>query len=208
MGAADELVQKIARPILNFIFEATPVVIDITQTLWNVYKRLPMDYVQLFIGAVMCFFGGFYPTVFAALQAAEHGGLTTVRKALKALSQEATIIINESKKDDKVDNDGDGVSDADQIAGRELVKRKVKLVLTKMDPEKVNDAIASIYKGTSLTFHFCYISVLNTILPSFFSIHKNITFHSVDERIGCPNDPICKDHCFGFDYQRFYQEIC
>lgn len=94
----------------------------------------------------MCFFGGFYPTVFAALQAAEHGGLATVRKALTALSEEAMIIVEESKKDNKKDDDGDGVADTDQLTGKELLRRKVKLVLTKMDPEKVNNAIASIYK--------------------------------------------------------------
>ena len=82
-------------------------------------------------------------------QAAEHGGLTTVRKSLSSLTNEIMIIINESKKDDKVDADGDGIPDAKQISGRELVKRKVKLVLTKMDPEKVNTAIASLYKGMS-----------------------------------------------------------
>lgn len=146
MGGADELVQKLARPILNYIFEAIPVVISIIQNVYKVYKKLPLNYVHLLIGTVMCFFGGFYPTVFAALQAANHGGLTTVMKALKALSLETTTIINESKKDDKKDDDRDGVPDTDQIDGQELVKRKVKLVLTKMDPEKVNDALASIYK--------------------------------------------------------------
>jgi len=77
-------------------------------------------------------------------QAAEHGGLTTVRKSLSSLSNEVLIIIDESKKDDKVDADGDGIPDAKQISGRELIKRKVKLVLKKMDPEKVNNAIAAI----------------------------------------------------------------
>ena len=57
------------------------------------------------------------------------------------------VIVQENKKDNKKDDDGDGISDADQIEGRELVKRKVKLVLTKMNPEKVNDAISAIYKG-------------------------------------------------------------
>ena len=80
-------------------------------------------------------------------KAAEHGGLSTVRKALSALSGEIMIIIDEHKKDDKVDADGDGIADASQTTGKELIQRKVKLVLTKMNPEKVNDAIASIYKG-------------------------------------------------------------
>mmetsp|Transcript_37572 Transcript_37572/g.61330 ORF Transcript_37572/g.61330 Transcript_37572/m.61330 type:complete len:154 (-) Transcript_37572:13-474(-) len=152
MDNAGELVQKFARPILNFIFDAIPVVVSKCQAAYKVYTRLPIEYVHLLIGAVICFFGGFYPTVFAALQAAEHGGLTTVRKALSALSEEIMIIVEENKKDEKKDTDKDGVADAKQITGRELVERKVKLVLAKMNPEKVNDAIVSIYKGTSAVF--------------------------------------------------------
>jgi len=60
-----------------------------------------------------------------------------------------TIIVEENKKDDGVDADKDGKADASELSGRELVKRKVILVLTKMNPEKVNDALASIYMGTS-----------------------------------------------------------
>ncbi len=60
------------------------------------------------------------------------------------------IIIEENKKDDKVDADKDGKADASELSGGELVKRKVILVLTKMNPEKVNDTLASIYKGTSV----------------------------------------------------------
>ena len=63
-----ELVQQLARPLLNFIVDAIPVIVHTCRRVYTVYKRLPMKYVQLIIGAVMCFFGGFYPTVFAALQ--------------------------------------------------------------------------------------------------------------------------------------------
>lgn len=90
-----------------------------------------------------------FPTRRCTFQAAEHGGLGTVRKALTALSDEIIIIVEENKKDEKVDDDGDGIPDAKQIIGKELVQRKVKLILTKMNPEKVNDAIAAIYKGMS-----------------------------------------------------------
>ena len=105
-------------------------------------------------------------------QAAEHGGLTTVRKALSSLSNEVLIIIDESKKDDKVDADGDGIPDAKQISGRELVKRKVKLVLKKMDPEKVNNAIAAIYKVwmsvlAVLTIQFARVIALALTISDF-----------------------------------------
>jgi hypothetical protein len=79
-------------------------------------------------------------------QAAEHAGLVTVRKALTALSEEVMIIIEENKKDNETDADGDGKSDVDQISNQEFVRRKVDLVLRKINPEKVNDAISSLYK--------------------------------------------------------------
>ena len=52
----------------TFIFDAIPVVVKLCQKIYAVYKRLPIIHVQLIIGTVLCFFGGMYPTVFAALQ--------------------------------------------------------------------------------------------------------------------------------------------
>lgn len=166
------VLQKLARPILDVAMTLIPIIISICQSGYKFYKKLPLPYLYLIIGTVMCFFGGIYPTVFAALQAAEHGGLTTVRKSLSSLSNEVLIIIDESKKDDKVDEDGDGIPDAKQISGRELVKRKVKLVLKKMDPEKVNNAIAAIYKVwmsvlAVLTIQFARVIALALTISDF-----------------------------------------
>lgn len=62
------------------------------------------------------------------------------------LSNEVMIIIEENKKDNATDADGDGVSDVDELSNKEFIRRKTTLVLTKMDPEKVNDALSSLYK--------------------------------------------------------------
>lgn len=172
MPDAAEIVQKFARPLLDATFKVLPVVINLSQTSYKFYRRLPIEYVQLLIGTVMCFFGGFYPTVLAALQAAEHGGLTTVRKALSVLSKEVMVIIEENKKDDKVDADGDGIADAKQIDGKELLARKAKLILAKINPEKVNDAIVSIYKVwisvlAVLTIQFARTIALSLTISSF-----------------------------------------
>ena len=102
--------------------------------------------INFFIGFVFCFFGGLYPVLFAAIQAAEYGGRETVMDALKDLSDEASGIIEASKKDDKLDEDNDGIADVDQIAGKELVHRKTMLVLRKMNPEKVDRALNSMYR--------------------------------------------------------------
>ena len=50
-------------------------------------------------------------------------------------------IIEESKKDDKVDKDGDGQNDVSEITNKEYIRRKTLLVLKKMNPDKVLTAL-------------------------------------------------------------------
>lgn len=66
--------------------------------------------------------------------------------AIIDLADEALKIINESKKDDGADDDKDGKKDVDELTGSQLLKRKTLLVLKKMDPEKIDKAVGSIYK--------------------------------------------------------------
>jgi hypothetical protein len=112
----------------------------------TLYLKLPQNMINFFIGFIFCFFGGMYPVLFAAVEAADQGGRETVVAALTDLANEASGIIEESKKDDEVDADGDGKADVDDLAGKDLVKRKTMLVLRKMNPKKVDKAVNSIYK--------------------------------------------------------------
>lgn len=66
--------------------------------------------------------------------------------AITDLADEALVILEEVKKDDDADDDKDGKKDVDEISGSELLKRKTLLVLKKMNPEKIDKAIGSIYK--------------------------------------------------------------
>lgn len=135
-----------AKPIIAFITSLTPVVITFCQKTYECYKILPEDQLQFIIGFIICFFGGVYPALFAAIEAAKHGGLTTLKAALKDLADEATIIIQASKKDDAADEDKDGKSDVAQLDSKAVLVRKAKLVVTKMNPQKVNNALESLYK--------------------------------------------------------------
>mmetsp|Transcript_7925 Transcript_7925/g.11961 ORF Transcript_7925/g.11961 Transcript_7925/m.11961 type:complete len:321 (-) Transcript_7925:183-1145(-) len=147
--SASETFKKIeghAKPIIAFITSLTPVVITYCQKAHGIYKTLPEDQLQFLIGAIICFFGGVYPALFAAIEAAKHGGLTTLKAALKDLADEASEIIEASKKDDKADDDKDGTSDVAQLDAKALLVRKANLVATKMNPQKVNNALASLYK--------------------------------------------------------------
>jgi hypothetical protein len=115
----------------------TPHVITFCQKAVVLYKSLPEDQLQLLIGFMICFFGGVYPALFAAIEAAKHGGLNNVKLALKDLAEEAMVIVEASKKDDTVDQDKDGKPDVNQLDAKALMVRKANLVVTKMNPQKV-----------------------------------------------------------------------
>jgi hypothetical protein len=144
-GAADAL-QKISKPVFEFIVVALPVVITYFGKAREAFQKLPQNALNFIIGFCFCFFGGMYPVIFAAIQAAEHGGRQLVVDAVQDLAKEATIIIEESKKDDDIDADKDGKKDTSELSNKEYMIRKTNLVLTKMNPEKVDKAISSIYR--------------------------------------------------------------
>ena len=99
----------------------------------------------------------------------------------------------------KIDADGDGKSDALELEGREFVKRKVKLVLAKVNPEKVNDALAAIYKGITSCFALGAVLYLYALLQ-YSLLTKLLSFDcptsSVDECLGRSNCPIRQDDNF------------
>jgi hypothetical protein len=111
--------------------------INYASKLYQYYMKLPQNALSFIYGTVFCFFGGTFPTLFAAIQAAEHAGRSTVVQALSDLAQEANYIIEESKKDDRLNT---------STQSTEYMTRKAKLVLQKMNPEKVDKAISSLYR--------------------------------------------------------------
>eukprot|EP00559_Dactyliosolen_fragilissimus_P009020 CAMPEP_0184864552 /NCGR_PEP_ID=MMETSP0580-20130426/15385_1 /TAXON_ID=1118495 /ORGANISM="Dactyliosolen fragilissimus" /LENGTH=304 /DNA_ID=CAMNT_0027363403 /DNA_START=16 /DNA_END=930 /DNA_ORIENTATION=- len=110
------------------------------------YNHVPSEVLNLVMGVIVCFFGGLYPLFFAAIEAAKHGGMDTLVSAFQDIFSEVTKIVEASKKDDNVDRDMDGIKDVSEINNQELVMRKVKLVLKKMNPKKLDSALSSIYK--------------------------------------------------------------
>lgn len=145
LTAAAKLMQSLAKPTIAVVSAALPVLIQFSATAYGFFKKLPKNVAQFLIGLVFCFFGGLYPTLFAAVQAAKESGVRTVAKAMEDLSEEAMIIIEESKKDDARDDDKDGKADVAQLEGKDLMARKFKLIMTKMNPKKVDNAIGAIY---------------------------------------------------------------
>jgi len=113
------------------------------------WTKLDDSVIKSIIGFVFCFFGGFYPTLFAGIQAAEQSGRALVVESVYELADEATRIIEESKKDN------DENPDVNKLTNQEYMKRKTKFVLQKMNPERLNKALRNIY-----TVWLAVISVL------------------------------------------------
>lgn len=145
-GGLLKIVEMVAKPVGAIVTQAIPVIITYGNKGLALYNKLPQNFIEFLIGFIFCFFGGVFPTLFAAVQAAENGGRKTVMAAIKDLTNEAMIIINESKKDDDKDDDGDGKKDVTEISGKEFVQRKTLLVLKKMNPDKIDKAVYAIYR--------------------------------------------------------------
>jgi hypothetical protein len=138
--------QGMAKPALDAIVFAIPIMIKYHRQLRLAIEKLPANAFNALVGFIFCFFGGLYPVFFAAVQAAEYGGRKAVMDALHDVSDEVLKIIDESKKDDEVDSNKDGKADVEQLATKEYIQRKLFLVLSKMDPNKIDNAISKIYK--------------------------------------------------------------
>jgi hypothetical protein len=146
LSNAAKALQQVAKPAFAALTVVIPFMITTTKKMNDAFQKLPQNAMLFVYGVVFCFFGGTFPTLFAALQAAEYGGRKEVWEALSVFANEATIIIEESKKDDTADEDKDGKKDVDDISGTEFLARKTKLVLRKMNPDKVDKAITSLYR--------------------------------------------------------------
>lgn len=73
-------VQAVAKPAVAVLVWFLPLAISYCRFLHRTWKKIPYDASTFLIGVVFCFFGGLYPTLFAALQAAKHSGISVSRQ--------------------------------------------------------------------------------------------------------------------------------
>lgn len=82
-------------------------------------------------------------------------GGTEIQACFSDLCEEFNRVMELSDSDDKEDKDGDGVVDVKQVNHTELVQRKLLLVASTVDPDKVTNALAGLYQG--------FLSILMTV---------------------------------------------
>lgn len=119
----------------------------------------PEQFFPIIAGLAMCFFGGSYLTLIAAIEAIRLSVWDRLSKSIRVLWKNYCIAQEANKKDDERDDDGDGIADVDQISNSELFTRKVYVFAKAIDPEQSSEALTAVWAG--------FLSVLATIRIKF-----------------------------------------
>lgn len=112
-----------------------PPVVAAGQIVAGVYRTLPKDAIMAQAGLVYCFAGGYFPTLFAAVSAAQHCGIQVMMEATGDLVDEACLAIDAAATK----------STKYAATAREVFQQKTLIVLATIDPVKINQAAGALY---------------------------------------------------------------
>lgn len=144
----------------EFASFVAPLYLRVYTRLYTLYYRLPGNVAEMLFGLALCFFGGAYTASIAAIEAFRLMGWHRMHADILFIAEQASLVASESKKDDAVDEDNDGIADVEQISRRALVQRKLRLGMqTVTEPHRLQLAIGSLWSA--------YVSVLATLRLEF-----------------------------------------
>lgn len=134
MNALVRVVGTVTQTLVSCGKVVLPPVVALVSSIARFYHALPRDALLAQIGLVYCFAGGYYPTLFSALQAAQHSGWEVMVGALEDLTTEAVRVI-------------DATADVrwDSLERKDAFLRQTNIVLKTVDPLKINQAAAALY---------------------------------------------------------------
>eukprot|EP00811_Abedinium_folium_P035527 NODE_8312_length_1505_cov_20.185051.p2 GENE.NODE_8312_length_1505_cov_20.185051~~NODE_8312_length_1505_cov_20.185051.p2 ORF type:complete len:347 (-),score=100.44 NODE_8312_length_1505_cov_20.185051:338-1378(-) len=147
---AQPYVRKLAPIIAHMVvglIVAWPYILKGVGIVHKYAEKIPANIAQGIIGFFMCCFGGVFPAIIAAVEAWRLCGGHEALMNVTTIGQQLTKIEEASKKDDKVDADGDGIADVNQITGSQLLQRKTLLAMSTINPEELNGALAGLFQG-------------------------------------------------------------
>lgn len=137
--------------LFNLLEKLSPFILDLYEKSLKFWKSLepykPELLIPCFIGFILCFFGGSFLTIIAAVEAFNMCGSEATVQCFNELYAEFMKASIENAKDDKKDDDNDGVPDVLQVSNTELLSRKTLLFLKVINPDRVSLALTGITAG-------------------------------------------------------------
>ncbi|GAX15175.1 hypothetical protein FisN_12Lh122 [Fistulifera solaris] len=115
-----------------------PPAVAIARLIVRIYRALPKDAIVAQVGLVYCFAGGYYPTLFSSLQAAQQYGWNVMVHAIQDLADEALAVIQVLEDTSQFSDDND---DESPLSFRQTTG----IVFATVDPRKINQASAALY---------------------------------------------------------------
>ena len=132
----DETVRVATRIVWSAVRIILPPTAYAIRLIVGFYRSLPKDAIVAQAGLVYCFAGGYYPALFAAVQAAQNCGWRQMCQALDDLGEEAAAAI---------DAVSDEYRNQPSPTARALFQQTTMTVLKKVDPVKLNQATGALY---------------------------------------------------------------
>lgn len=154
--------------LLQFAESARPHVLQVWHVLLALRAKVApyatdVEMVSIACGFLVTFFGARFTATIAAAEAFRIVGIDASRKYVTVLADNYTKAAEASAKDDKIDDDADGVADVEQIPLDELVRRKTRVILKSLDPEPLSQALAGLYGGATAVVATLRVSFAKTV---------------------------------------------
>jgi len=154
--AASDKAPASVRPYIGYIASAVSSGLVAWEIVWpycliawtkgnEIYRSLPEEIVFAILGLLLCFFGGTFSALIAAVEAFRLTGWDQTRDCFLSLYEDYKTVKEANIKDEQKDENADGVEDSKTLSPSELLARKVHLVLVNIkEPEKVSKAVMGI----------------------------------------------------------------
>ena len=148
-GGVDTFV-RVVSTVTNILVQAgsiiLPPTVAIARTIVGFYQWLPKDAIVAQVGLVYCFAGGYYPTLFSSLQAAQQYGWNVMVEAIQDLAEEAIRAIDALEADGELHaTKFSGLSSVNEADLRRSFAQKTGVVMATVDPMKINQAAGALY---------------------------------------------------------------
>ena len=147
-GGIDTFVQGVTT-VTNILVQAGSLVLPplfaVTKTIVAFYRALPKDAIVAQVGLVYCFAGGYYPTLFSSLQAAQQYGWNVMVEAIEDLAEEAIRAIEALEQDEAMSASKFGGTPINGADMAQSFRKKTGIVMAAVDPMKINQAAGALY---------------------------------------------------------------
>ena len=139
--------QQVVAMVVEALTTATrkvlPPVVAVVRAIVGFYRILPKDALIAQVGLVYCFWGGCFPTLFAAIQAARQCGVQPMMRAISDLTDQAVVAVEATK--DKISYNAQ--------TPREIFIQTTMVVMQSVDPVKVIHKVEVPRRSTPYSSH-------------------------------------------------------